>query len=159
MISRIAAFIITALFSLQPKAQVQIDCKFMNRVQSEIDIRICSSQQLSNQELLYIIHTVERTPSAYAEFRGNVRPFIPLIVNIAIVDMGDVAFSESVDNNVMGLYYPGDNRLYITRESLKEEGNVVAHELVHLINYHLGISDVNLDERLAYEFEVFFNTR
>jgi hypothetical protein len=57
--------------------------------------------------------------------------------------------------SVVGRYYPGDRRVYVDGGSIKSRAPVLAHEIVHMMNYMSGISDPILDEDLAYAFEVY----
>jgi hypothetical protein len=154
------------LLTFEASAYVDINCTFKYRLAERIDIRICSHERLNRGEIAFIKETALSTPSAYAEFvQHNVQSgqrYNPSIDRIDLVLMTREAMNDGSlplgfrrNKDVIGRYYPGDSRLYVVLDTIRAQNTVLAHEIVHLLNHHYGITDRELDENLAYAFEDF----
>jgi acyl-CoA hydrolase len=157
---RFIAILFALLFAQTATAQVEIDCTFKYRLVTQTDIRICAYQPLTKGDLQFVQRTVNAVPENHARFLNLHRPAVLDRIDVAIVthtvmNDGSLPFGLTRNKDVLGRYYPGDRRVYVVMDSIRKRDGVLAHEIAHLLNYRSGISDRDLDERLAYAFEDF----
>lgn len=150
-------------------SEAAINCTEKYRIVRPIDIRVCSHQPLERSDLEFIKSVTELTTHEYLVFIES-KGILP--VNVDKIDRVDVAIMSSKALNdgtlpmgktaygeVLGRYYPGYSKVYVDISSIKLRQTVLAHEIAHLMNDRLGISDKVLDEELAYEFEEYLVSR
>lgn len=167
---KVLLVIAAAILSAALHAQVEFDCTFKYRIQSYTDIRICSYEQINASDIYFIQNVVKDAPEAYhkylsarsklhnLEYRSIARIDVALISRDVMND-GTLPFGFNRNKDVVGRYYPGEHRVYITLDSLKNGETVLVHEMVHLMNYGYRIHDRDTDEKLAYAFEEFWVSR
>ena len=87
----------------------------------------------------------------------NMRP--PQICVISLEELNDTKRFTVEKGRVVGRYLRSDGgTIYITQDALKPKNTDLVHELIHHFNYLKGITDKDLDEKMAYEFEAIFGS-
>lgn len=158
------------LLSCSLRAQTDIDCTFKYRMPLETDIRICSYEPISKQDLTFISNVISDIPESYYKYLSTIAGRADLKkrsierVDIALLSLealndGTLPSGFNRNNDVVGRYYPGERRVYVTLDSIKNTETVLVHEVVHLMNSDYNISNRDIDENLAYAFEEFWINR
>lgn len=137
------------------------ECTFKYRIESRSDIRICSDKELTKQSLIFIRDTVDEMPSQYYSFlkEKNINTSLPIlgVVRLQVTEnKNDIG--KTVGNNkiVVGSFKEerfGRRSISISEMQILRKTQTLRHELAHLINSDIGISDPSSSESLAYAFE------
>jgi hypothetical protein len=158
--------IIVFLLVFSASARSAVDCSNKYRIAESTDIRICSHQPILPADLRFIRHVVEVSEVEYYRFLESKFIYTDKVdidrIDIAVMpykSLNDGTLPHGKSEGVVGRYYPGKNRVYVESLSIQLRQSVLAHEIAHLINYHIGINDLELDEKLAYEFEEYLDNR
>jgi len=164
-VNKLILLVLAVIFSLSARAE--IDCSYKYRVIKTTDVRMCSHKPISRSDLVYVIGVVESTPARYLEFislqmKRKISPVPISRIDIAIMSReslndGTLPHGFDVDKSAVGRFYPGGRRIYIDIGALKARDTTIAHELAHLINDKIGIINNELDEALAYAFELYLS--
>lgn len=154
---RLIVTILLFLLSSHAIANSKIDCSYMYRVVESTDIRICSYRELSSQDISYISKTVSVVPRKYSAYIAKspirIKRIDVAVTTLETLNDGSLPGGLRKEMDVIGRYYPGDRRVYVAFDSIRRRDGVLAHEIVHMMNFHYGIFDRAQDERLAYDFE------
>lgn len=120
---------------------------------------VCARKKLSESQLDSIRYHVRKTLRDYprfihAEGYNWQNPLGTGIVVLSEQEMNSSSlFRDAGTRHVFARFFPEASMMYVTESSLKRTSLDLPHELAHLINYNLGIFDVERDESLAYRFE------
>lgn len=138
--------------------------EYVYRVPSAANSTLCSASDLSDNEQEYFLHTIDRFEKIYPTF---IRSFIPsskwnkiekpiTFVIISDVEMNDDNVFGKSDSITDGRYFPSIRIMYLRNASLLRVGPDLPHELAHVANAEIGITNREMDESLAYRFEKFY---
>ena len=118
--------------------------KTVNTVRKDISSTIYLYEKFLNQE------EPSYTWPSKIQLRGG-------IIILTSEELNDThLFAMADDKSVLGRFFPEKNLIYITSNYLDSENTIILHELVHLINSTIGITDQATDEKLAYGFEQYY---
>lgn len=126
---------------------------------------LCSSKEL-NQEKLHtfkiIYNNFIKLYSNYILKYGYEWHNFKITNKIIILSKNEMnsnkrfAYSDDV---VVGRYYTDTHTMYVEEKSIILKNSDIPHELAHAANSELGISNKDIDEDFAYDFEGIYNEK
>ncbi len=160
MIFRTLVFITALIFATPLNAQF---CTYRYQEKAEqYESRICTRVQLSKEEADFIHSWTIKVSKLYSAFlkrqtEAYEQPPDVHRFNIVVMPLkelnSDILPSRPPNMTIDGIYYRGNDILYISYESVLDRSYTLPHEMAHRLNDMIGISDPKIDEQLATQFE------
>lgn len=135
-------------------------CKNQYRINK---VKVCSLKPLSGTELEVIGYRTNKTLRIYPQFINKEIDYrFPLsiyVLDLKTLNDGNI-FKNKPGKKIVGRYLKTTGEVFVSREMFLDVGKTdLQHELAHYINDNLGYKDEEIDEKLAYSFEKYYNRR